>query len=308
MEVVPESNSPAVAGPAATDYAVTGTAPADVADLRRIAVHLARTAADHVRTRRPEVFPAAGARAGAVQAKSTPTDPVTIVDTETEQLIRGLLAQLRPADRVLGEEGGGSLDTGGGTVWVVDPIDGTVNFMYGIPAYAVSVAAMRGGRSLAGAVVDVAGAVTYSAGLGAGATATGPDGVAIPLRCTAVDSIAMALLATGFGYSAGRRARQGRLAGEVLPHVRDIRRIGSAALDLCMVAAGRADAHYEHGLNTWDWAAGALIAAEAGARLSLPPAGTLAETGELVVASAPGIAGELTALFDRLGVSAPIPE
>ncbi|WP_369797898.1 inositol monophosphatase family protein [Nocardia sp. BMG111209] len=304
---MPETNS-RMTVTASADPAVA--TPAEVADLRRAAVALARTAADHVRARRPEVFATAtGAQRDAVQSKSTPTDPVTIVDTESEELIRALLSRSRPADSVLGEEGGGTLGADpDATVWVVDPIDGTVNFMYGIPAYAVSVAAMRDGRSLAGAVVDVAGGVTYSAGLGAGATATGPDGVTVTLRCTDVRSIEMTLLATGFGYGAARRARQGRLIAEVLPHVRDIRRIGSAALDLCMVAAGRVDAHYEHGLNTWDWAAGGLIAAEAGARLVLPPAGTVARTGELVVAAAPGIADQLIDLFDRLGVSDPIPD
>nr|WP_324194339.1 inositol monophosphatase family protein [Nocardia blacklockiae] len=281
---------------------------AEIAELRRVAVHLAQTAAAHVRARRPQVFGAGEDAQGAVRAKSSPTDPVTVVDTETEEVIRRLLADLRPGERVLGEEGGGTLGGAAEIVWVVDPIDGTVNFMYGIPAYAVSVAAMRDGRSLAGAVVDVAAGQTYSAGLGAGATRTEPDGTAVTLRCTEVDSVRMTLLATGFGYGAARRARQGELIAGLLPHVRDIRRIGSAALDLCMVAAGRADAHYEHGLNTWDWAAGALIAAEAGARLVLPPAGTVSKTGELVVAAAPGIADELLELFDRLGVSEAIPE
>ncbi|MFI5779654.1 inositol monophosphatase family protein [Nocardia sp. NPDC051570] len=312
MDVVPESNHsvPAAApdsGPAAASP-LSPFDPAEVAELRRIAIHLAQTAAAHVRTRRPEVFGAARA-VDAVRSKSTPTDPVTIVDTETEQLIRRLLSELRPGDHVLGEEGGGSLDESGEEiVWVVDPIDGTVNFMYGIPAYSVSVAAMRAGRSLAGAVVDVARSVTYSAGLGAGAQRGEPDGTSIALRCNEVDALGMTLLATGFGYGSARRARQGRLIAEVLPCVRDIRRVGSAALDLCMVASGQVDAHYEHGLNTWDWAAGALIAAEAGARLVLPPPGSVSKTGELVVAVAPGIADDLLGLFDRLGVSEAIPE
>jgi myo-inositol-1(or 4)-monophosphatase len=298
MEVVPESTTPAVPAPT----------PELIAELRGVAVHLAKTAAAHVRLRRTQVRGAAGAlRADAVQSKSTPTDPVTVVDTETEELIRTLLSELRPGERVFGEEGGGSVGDGSQIVWVVDPIDGTVNFMYGIPAYSVSVAAMRDGRSLAGVVADVAGDQVYSAGLGAGAERIGPDGTATALRCTEVDTISMALLATGFGYSAERRARQGQLIAEVLPRVRDIRRIGSAALDLCMVAAGLVDAHYEHGLNTWDWAAGALIAAEAGAHLRLPAAGTVAKTGELVVAAAPGIAAELLDLFDNLGVSKPVP-
>ncbi len=309
MGIVRESNSSVTA--AATDPHPAGQDPVDpgeIAELRRVAVHLAQAAAAHVRARRPEVFGGGERARDAVQAKSSPTDPVTVVDTEAEQLIRRLLGELRPGEQVLGEEGGGSLGDDTQVVWVVDPIDGTVNFMYGIPAYGVSVAAMRGGRSLAGAVADVAGGHTYSAGLGAGATRTDRDGTAIALRCNAAGSVGMALLATGFGYGAARRARQGQLIAELLPHVRDIRRIGSAALDLCMVAAGLVDAHYEHGLNTWDWAAGALIAAEAGARVVLPRAGTVSQTGELVVASAPDIADELIELFDRLGVSAAVPE
>lgn len=298
MEVVPETN-PVVPVPD----------PKEVAELRGVAVLLARTAAAHVRTRRSELSTTAGGlHPDAVRSKSNPNDPVTLVDTETEELIRGLLARLRPGEHVFGEEGGGSVGADSRIVWVVDPIDGTVNFLYGIPAYSVSVAAMRDGRSLAGAVADVARDRIYSAGLGAGAEREEPDGTTTTLRCTAVDSLGMTLLATGFAYNAARRTRQAELIGQVLPLVRDIRRVGSAALDLCMVASGQVDAHYEHGLNTWDWAAGALIAAEAGARLRLPAAGTVAETGELVVAAAPGIADELTELLDRLGVSEPIPD
>lgn len=302
MGIVPEMNSPAhTADPNIGD-------PAEIAELRRIAVYLAETAAAHVRRRRPEVFGPGRTADESVRTKSTPTDPVTVVDTETEQLIRSLLADTRPGEQVLGEEGGGSPGAAGDIVWVVDPIDGTVNFVYGIPAYAVSVAAVRGGRSLAGAVVDVANATTYSAGLGTGATRTDPAGKSIRLRCNDIDSAQLALVATGFGYGAARRERQGELVARLLPRVRDIRRIGSAALDLCMVAAGRVDAHYEHGLNPWDWAAGALIAAEAGAVLRLPAADSTGALGQLTVAVAPGIAAELTGLFDLLGVSAPIPE
>ncbi len=302
MDTVPETNSPAHrTGPNIED-------PAEIAELRRVAVYLAEAAAVHVRRRRPEVFGPGRTRDNSVRTKSTPTDPVTVVDTETEQLIRSLLADVRPGEQVLGEEGGGSPGGAADIVWVVDPIDGTVNFVYGIPAYAVSVAAVRGGRSLAGAVVDVANAATYSAGFGAGATRTDPAGESIRLRCNDIDSVQLALVATGFGYGAARRERQGELIARLLPRVRDIRRIGSAALDLCMVAAGRVDAHYEHGLNPWDWAAGALIAAEAGAVLRLPGADSAGADGELTVAAAPGIAAELTGLFDSLGISAPIPD
>ncbi|MEU4313695.1 inositol monophosphatase family protein [Nocardia sp. NPDC024068] len=290
--------------------AASEPAPADAALLRRIATHLAGTAAAHVRARRPEVFGPDGAGDSAVRTKSTRTDPVTVVDTETEQLIRGELARLRPGDHILGEEGGGDLAAAGDdeVVWVVDPIDGTVNFLYGIPAYAVSVAAVRGGRPVAGAVADVAASALYAAGSGLGAVRIGPAGRDVALRCNPVRETGLALVATGFGYGVSRRARQAARVADLLPHVRDIRRIGAAALDLCMVAEGRVDAHYEHGLNPWDWAAGALIAAEAGAMLRLPPMSDTGAAGTLVVAAAPGIGAEMFALLDRLGVSEPIPE
>ncbi|MEV6066091.1 inositol monophosphatase family protein [Nocardia sp. NPDC052001] len=309
MDFVPESDFTSTASN--TTATTDGT---DIAELRRIAIHLAETAAAHVRARRPQVFGPGAVEGEAVQSKSTPTDPVTIVDTETEALVRRLVDELRPGDRVVGEEDGGTLaDDPAAVQWVVDPIDGTVNFVYGIPAYSVSVAAVRDGRSVAGAVADVVHEVTYSAGLGQGAhrSVSGTWGSAgappIPLRCNAVDSVSMALIATGFAYAPKRRARQGELIAELLPEIRDIRRLGSAALDLCMVAEGRVDAHYEHGLNLWDWAAGALIAAEAGAVLILPAPTSMGAAGELVVAAAPGIATELSDLLDRIGVTTPIP-
>lgn len=269
--------------------------------MRAVAERLAADAADFVRRRRPEVFGAAATDSGgvtAVRTKSTPTDPVTVVDTETERLLRDRLVQLRPGDAVLGEEEGGRPDLRpGATTWVVDPIDGTVNFVYGIPAYAVSVAAQINGVSIAGAVADVAAGETYSAAAGLGAQVL-RSGVWVPLRCNPIDELSMALLGTGFGYAPELRARQAALVARVLPEVRDIRRIGSAALDLCMVAAGRLDIHYEHGLNVWDWAAGALIAAEAGARLLLPE--PPARNG-LVVAAAPGLAAEAFDLLRRFG-------
>ncbi len=211
-----------------------------------------------------------GAGSGAVRSKTTPTDPVTVVDTETERLLRDRLAQLRPGDPILGEEGGGPADPAAtpadAVTWVLDPIDGTVNFVYGIPAYAVSVGAQINGVSVAGAVADVVAGRVYSAATGLGAHVIDDQGTE-PLRCAAVDDLSMALLGTGFGYSRRRRASQAALLAHMLPVVRDVRRIGSAALDLCMVAAGRLDAFYEHGLQVWDRAAGALIAAEAGARV-----------------------------------------
>jgi myo-inositol-1(or 4)-monophosphatase len=283
----------------------------DPAPLRSIAETLAAEAAEFVRSRRAEVFGAhaGGAGSGAVRSKSTPTDPVTVVDTETERLLRDRLAQLRPGDPILGEEGGGPDDPtatpDGALTWVLDPIDGTVNFVYGIPAYAVSVAVQVNGVSVAGAVADVVAGRVYSAANGLGAHVTDEQGTHV-LRCSTVDDLSMALLGTGFGYSRPRRTAQAALLARMLPVVRDVRRIGSAALDLCMVGAGRLDAFYEHGLQVWDSAAGALIAAEAGARVLLPaPIGSVGGAG-LVVAAAPGIADELLAALKRFNGLEPI--
>jgi myo-inositol-1(or 4)-monophosphatase len=277
-----------------------------------VAETLAGEAAAFVRRRRSEVF-GPDARAGgnaAVRTKTTPTDPVTIVDTETERLLRDRLAQLRSGDPVLGEEIGGPADpaasAAGAVTWVLDPIDGTVNFVYGIPAYAVSVAAQVDSVSVAGAVADVMGGRVYSAAVGLGAHLIDEQGTH-PLRCTAVDDLSMALLGTGFAYSRRRRTVQAALVAKMLPVVRDVRRIGSAAMDLCMVAAGRLDAYYEHGLHVWDCAAGALIAVEAGARVVLPEPGDPDSTAALVVAAAPGIADQLLAALERFDGLAPIP-
>ncbi|MEE2851509.1 MAG: inositol monophosphatase family protein [Actinomycetota bacterium] len=281
----------------------------ELARLRSVAETLAAEAAAFVRRRRAEVFGAdAGSDgSGAVRSKSTPTDPVTVVDTETERLLRDRLAELRPGDPILGEEGGGPADPAGapaGSVtWVLDPIDGTVNFVYGIPAYAVSVGAQVDGESVAGAVADVVAHRVYSAAVGLGAHVTDGEGTQA-LRCSAVDDLSMALLGTGFGYSRQRRAAQAALLARMLPVVRDVRRIGSAALDLCMVASGRLDAFYEHGLQVWDRAAGALIASEAGARVVLPAPG-VAGAG-LALAAAPGIAEELLSVLRRFDGLDPI--
>lgn len=282
---------------------------ADPAALRAVAEQLATEAAAFVRDRRPQVFPAGQATpGGAVRHKSTRTDPVTVVDTETESLVRDRLAELRPGDPVVGEEGGRRGNGGGAVTWVLDPVDGTVNFLYGIPAYAVSVAAQIDGVSVAGAVADVAAGSVYSAAAGAGAHLTDHRGDRQPLRCNDVDELAVALVGTGFGYEPRRRAAQAALLTSVLPLVRDVRRIGSAALDLCMVAAGRLDAHYEHGLNVWDWAAGALVAAESGASVRIPGAGARPGGPDLTMAAAPGIADDLFDVLDRLGAGESLPE
>ncbi len=265
----------------------------DPAELRSVAERLATEAADFVRRRREEVFSGAPQREStgqAVRAKSTPTDPVTIVDTETERLLRDRLAELRPGEHVLGEEGGGSSDDfAGRPTWVVDPIDGTVNFVYGLPAYVVSVAVQVDGQSVAGAVANVVDGAVYSAARGHGAHVR--RGATRRCRCGArqVDDLSMSLVGTGFGYDPELRRRQASVLAMLLPQVRDIRRLGSAALDLCLVAAGQLDAYYEDNLNVWDWAAGALIAAEAGARVRVPPVSGSAGGRGLVVAAAPGV-------------------
>jgi myo-inositol-1(or 4)-monophosphatase len=233
---------------------------------------------------------------GQVTTKSTETDVVTAADRASEQLIRTRLADLWPDAHVLGEEEGGAEATDG-LVWVVDPIDGTVNYLYGAPSYAVSVAAQVDGVSVAGAVVEPATGRTWTAARGQGAWLDGR-----PLAVSDAGRLELALVATGFAYDAGRRGRQARMWAELLPRVRDIRRGGSAALDLCAVAAGWVDAHVEHGLNRWDWAAAALIAQEAGAVLRLPysakEAADLAGLddglgADAVLAAAPGIAEAL---------------
>lgn len=281
-------------------------------ELLEIAREVARIAAAHVRTRRPEVFGgdvrgASATSSTPVQTKSTPTDPVTIVDTETEQLLRTLLAERRPDDLILGEEGGGQTESVRGIRWVLDPIDGTVNFLYGLPAYSVSVAVQVDGVSVAGVVVDVARDVTYSAARGEGATMTRSDGPAVELTCNPVSELALALVATGFGYGASRRTAQGRIIAELLPRIRDIRRVGSAALDLCMVASGAVDAHFEHGLSPWDWAAGSLVAEEAGAAVVLPSPTSTTAGGSITVAVAPGIERRFLECLESIGALDAIP-
>ena len=265
---------------------------------------MATEAADFVRRRRAEVFGGAPQRestAPAVRAKSTPTDPVTIVDTETERLLRDRLAELRPGERVLGEEGGGSAQAADGRpTWVLDPIDGTVNFVYGMPAYVVSVAVQVDGQSLAGAVAHVVDGALYSAALGQGAHVR-RNGSTTRLRSSQAEELSMSLVGTGFGYDPQLRERQAAVLASLLPQVRDIRRLGSAALDLCLVAAGQLDAYYEDNLHVWDWAAGALIAAEAGARLRLPPPNGSVGGAGMVVAAAPGVADAFTDALSRAG-------
>jgi myo-inositol-1(or 4)-monophosphatase len=217
--------------------------------------------------------------------KSSRTDMVSDADRDAEALIRDLLAAERPDDGLLGEEG--SLVKGSsGRRWVVDPLDGTTNYLYRFPAWVVSVALEDTGGVLVGVVHDPLHGETFAAARGEGATCNGKA-----IAVSGADRLDSALIGTGFGYAAERRAAQAEVAARVLPLVRDIRRAGAAALDLCMVACGRLDGYYERGLNAWDWAAGSLIASEAGATV-LPLPG---EPFGLTVAS-PAIADELAQL------------
>ena len=225
-----------------------------------LALEIAREAGDMLRVKRPR-------HPEVVQTKSSPTDVVTALDRATEQLIRTRIHAVRPNDAILGEEGGQSPGVGDGWRWIVDPIDGTVNFLYGLPDWAVSIAVEVAGEIVAGVVNVVPRGELFVASRGGGSYLH-RDGVpAERLRCNTGVSLPDALIATGFGYDAGRRAVQAEVLTHVLPRVRDIRRSGSAAADLCAVAAGRVDGYYERGPQDWDYAAGGLIAGEAGAKV-----------------------------------------
>ncbi|MGI8531551.1 MAG: inositol monophosphatase family protein [Geodermatophilaceae bacterium] len=226
--------------------------PPDLDPLCRLAVELARGAGALISAGRAE-------SGGQVAVKSTPTDVVTAMDLASECYLAAELARLRPDDAVLGEEGFRKEGTSG-VRWIVDPIDGTVNYLYGIPAYAVSVAAEVRGVVSVGAVYNPASGELFQATLGGGAWCGGQR-----LRCSSESDLGQALISTGFSYDAERRREQAAVLATLLPRIRDVRRMGSAALDLCQVAAGRLDGHYEEGLAPWDHAAGGLIAAESGA-------------------------------------------
>jgi myo-inositol-1(or 4)-monophosphatase len=242
-----------------------------------------------------------------VQTKSSPTDVVTEMDRKSEALITSRIRACRPADAVLGEEGGqtsgddgddeGEARRAGRVRWVVDPLDGTVNYLYGLHDWAVSIAAEVNGTVVAGVVEVPRRGETFTAVAGGGAWLH-RGAASLALHCSAGVSLGQALVGTGFGYDAGRRQVQGEVVAALLPRVRDIRRGGSAAVDLCSVAAGRLDAFYERGLNYWDFAAGGLIAREAGATVG-GLAGK-AESTSLTVAAGPGLYQQLEAFLARL--------
>ncbi len=234
--------------------------------LRVIAAEAARVAGELLRER----FVAGGEQA--VGSKSSSTDPVSEADIAAERAIRELLAVRRPGDAILGEEGG-ETQVGEGLRWIVDPLDGTVNFLFGIPQWCVSVAVHDDDGGLAGVVFDPLRDELFAAERGGPATLNGS-----PLAGSDCVELSSALVATGFGYESAVREAQAAVVARVLPLVRDIRRMGSAALDLAWLAAGRYDAYYERGVKTWDVAAGSLLCECAGMAVRpLDPNGAAAD-------------------------------
>jgi len=272
----------------------------ELGELEQLAIEAATEAGRFIVDERP-------AGLGVAETKSSATDVVTVMDQAAERMLRRRITAARPRDAIVGEE---AAATGGssGITWLVDPIDGTVNYLYGIPAYCVSVAAVTGDASVPGGWRPVAGAVcnpntgeVFHARLGGGACLDGgrgtpPEGLAVAV--SGVTTLAQALTGTGFGYVAEVRARQGAVAAALLPLVRDLRRAGSAALDLCAVASGHLDAYFESGLNPWDLAAGWLVATEAGALVTGLRSAGPAE--EMTVAAGPGVHAQLVQRLEEL--------
>lgn len=221
-----------------------------------------------------------------LKTKSSKSDLVTQMDTATEELIVARIKEARPTDGVIGEEGASTPPSGDrSVVWVIDPIDGTTNYIYELPAWSVSVGVEIDGQRAIGVVVAPALGETFFAIVGQGSKLI-VKGKSLDLKANVVEDLAESLVVTGFSYTIGDRAGQVNAALELFPVVRDVRRLGSAALDLSYVGAGRVDAYYEQGLNHWDYCAGALIATEAGARVQALRGGTLFE-GTTVAAAEP---------------------
>ncbi len=257
-------------------------------ELLKLAVTVATEAAELIVERRRGTITVA-------DTKSTATDIVTAVDRESEELIRARVLEARPDDSFLGEEGD-DIDGTSGVRWVVDPIDGTVNYLYDLPTYAVSIAVEQDGVTVAGVVVDAPKGEVFTATLGGGAFLDGK-----PIRVSDCTSLDRALVGTGFGYDPDRRLVQAEVVQHLIAKVRDIRRIGVGAIDLCYVGCGRLDAVYERGLNPWDYGAGALVASEAGARVGGLNGAPVSP--EMSIAATPAV---FDALHDALAAANPL--
>ena len=223
-----------------------------------------------------------------MEAKSTPTDLVSEADLEAERAIRDVLAERRPDDAVLGEEGD-DIAGSSGLRWVVDPLDGTVNFLFGVPQWCVSIACEDAEGPVVGVILDPLRDELFTVRVGEAALLDGR-----PLRGSRRDDLATAMVSTGFGYDTDVRAAQAAVVARLLPQVRDIRRLGSAALDLAWLAAGRYDAYYEYGLNAWDWAAGRMLCTAVG--LEVRHLDPLPGTGAGLLVARPELVDELAAI------------
>jgi myo-inositol-1(or 4)-monophosphatase len=266
---------------------------ADPAALLILAAETASAAATFLREGREGL----GSAGGDLTTKSSPTDIVTAMDRAAESMIVERLLDQRPDDGVLGEEGANRAGPSG-VRWVIDPIDGTVNYLYRLPSWSVSIGVEVDGEVVAGVVHDGPCDVAWTALRGGGAFRNGAR-----IGCSTETDLSQALLATGFSYVAERRRLQGQVVAGLLPRVRDIRRLGSAALDLCNAGAGHVDAYCEQSLNPWDLAAGGLIAREAGCRvegLHGAPA-----SDRLVIAAPPALFGQLHDLLAELRADEP---
>lgn len=247
---------------------------------------LAAVARDAARAAGAQLLRRFGAGATGVRTKTSRTDMVSDADREAEATIVAAIHAARPDDAILSEEGGG-MDGAGSVRWIVDPLDGTTNFLWGIPHWSVSVAVSDAAGPAVGVVFDPCRDEMYCAVRGGGATLNGA-----PLVLDGAPPLPEALIGTGFNYSAEERARQGVRVAALLPQVRDIRRFGSAALDLSWLAAGRVDGYFETGLSPWDWAAGRLVVTEAG--------GLVAELPAPAAGAAPCVVAARAPLFDQL--------
>lgn len=265
--MTPTSNNPTALDPETEELSRT---------LRALAENIATDVGVEMHERRAAGF--------SWETKSTSTDVVTEIDNWSEERIVEAITAARPDDGLLGEEGT-NLAGSTGIQWVIDPIDGTTNFLYDLVGYSVSIGVELHGTAIAGAVYDPVRGELYSAAIGNGATRNGET-----ISASNQANLGHALIATGFSYEADVRREQAKSLVEILPNVRDIRRFGGAALDLCNVASGRVDAYFELDIKPWDGSAGALIAREAGADVTL---------GEMTIACAPAIANELKALLGR---------
>jgi myo-inositol-1(or 4)-monophosphatase len=265
-----------------------------LAELLDVALRAATAAVQLVHHDRPDRLE--------VETKSSPVDHVTHMDHASEALIRQMVVEARPHDRVVGEESGTPDGDGtSGLTWWIDPIDGTTNYLYDLPGYAVSIAVGDDDGALVGVVADPTHGRTYVATRGGGARCLRDDGRTTHLRLSTPPPLERALVATGFSYDAARRGRNGAVVARLLPLIRDIRRSGAAAIDLCSVGAGRVDAYYEAGLSIWDLAAGRLVATEAGAKV-----GAIAgddTVPEVVLAAHPDLYGPLEELLRSLGAA-----